>query len=365
MKKLYTLLLAITMLFIFTVAAFASTSISGTLLYRFDRDEKGVANNNSDVNFFRLNFATDASFNDDKATAYLTFQCQTYLPEIMYEIVRDNDGKLTDIISDTDAEEMFNWNIQNYGYTYSLNERWDVGFMYDTEGITLSGGQLASNWEWIHVSAFGSKNVIKLVGSPFNMVNAGIYFEPEAKEYLLKGEFKMKGLKIGAGYTNAKKIGNNNKYNVYTEILPTEKSRIYLDYISDGKYLLDTSAGLGPITAKLIASNEDRVYLGNTLIATNTADFSLDYAFSGKNTITAGLILDTYYLFDSHKIYFPAIYSRYNFDRGYAGVKYQVTNNSDAGTHINLGYRFDGTNLLEGDYNTSNGKYWIAMAVYL
>jgi hypothetical protein len=348
MKKLCTLLIVITMLFIFTVAAFAAPSITGTLLYRFDRTDKGIATNNSGVNFFRLNFTSDASFNDDKATAYLALQCQTYLPE--------NKG------DNQDAEDMFNWNIQNYGYTYSLNDRWDIGFIYDTEGVTLSSGQLASNWEWIHIGVFGSKNVIKLVGSPFNILNAGIYLEPNAKEYLVKGEFKIKGLKIGAGYTNAKKVCSGNyKYNVYTEILPTAKSRIYLDYISDGKYLLESSAGLGPITAKLIASNEDRTYLGNTLIATNTADFSLNYAF-GKQSVIAGLILNTYYLFDSQTIYFPAIYSRYNFDKGYAGIKQDF---DEEATHINLGYRFDGTNLLEGDYSLKTGKYWIAMAVYL
>ena len=363
MRKLCTLLMVTIMLFVYTVAAFASTSISGTLLYRFERDDKGIATDTSDVDFFRLNFATDVSFDDDRATAYLALQCQTYLSEATYLLIKDPDSGNYSLGGDPDAEPMVNWGIQNYGYTYSLNDRWNVGFMYDSEGVTLSSGQLASNYEWIHISAFIRKNVLKLVGSPLNWVNAGIYLDPYAMEYVIKGEFKMKGLKVGAGYSNAKKICNDYKYNVYAEILPMEKSKIYLDYISDGKYLFDASAGLGPITAKLIASNDDRKYLGNTLVESNTADFSLDYAFSGKKTITVGTVCNAIDVF-----YFKSFYSKYDFARGYAGVKYNFPMEEDdqeAGAHINLGYRFDKTNLLEGDYNTSNGKYWIAMAVYL
>lgn len=340
------ILAAVTLLFSCMSTVLASTSISGTLYYRlYDNADGFGTQNDSRVDFFRIQIDTDKSFNDDKGYAYLALQCQSYLPE-----------------PDNPNEHEFNWNIRKYGYNYSLNDRWEAGVTYDTEGVTLSDGKLATDWEWLHISAFNSMNALKLLGSPFDTVKAGIYLEPVTKDYVIKSEYKNSGFKLGAGYTNISKT-----YNVYTEILPTEKSRIYLDYYGDenvvdlakGKYLVEASAKFDPITLALTYSNEDRIVLGQTVFKLRTVDISVDYALAAKQSVTCGLVYNEYYSD------IDALYTKYNIDKGYVGVRQESTlYQSLSDTHINGGYRFDGTNLLEADYNATTGAWWAAMAIY-
>ncbi len=341
MKKLTILLIAITMLFGVSVVVSAATSISGTLYYRFEGNSSS-AQNNSKVDFFRISVATDKTFGDDKANAYLTLQCQTFLTE-----------------PDNPEQRQFNWNIYQYGYTYNLSDRWAAGIMYDTEGVALSNGQLCTSWEWLREATgeLNSNNIVKLVGSPLDTLSTGIYVDPMTRDYVIKGEFKISGLKIGAGYTNL-----DETYNIYTEIIPVENGKIYLDYLSNGKYLFDSSIKFEPITITLTHSNQDRLYLCSQILIfkANTADLGVNYAFDAKNSLTGGIVYNTYFSD------LDALYAKYNFDRGYVGVKQDSTLTAALSqTHINAGYRIDGTNLLEADYNATSGAWWIAMAVYL
>jgi hypothetical protein len=350
LKKLLILFISITMVFVFSAAALASVTLSGTLSYHFDADNKssdnGKLHNDSKVDFFRISVATDKSFDDDRANVYLNLQCQTALKE---KTTTDNP---------VDNDHMLNWNIYQYGYTYNITDRLMVGMLYDAEGVTLSSGILASDWQWVRGSYFNSLNVIKLVVSPFDTVTAGIYYEPISYKYVFKGEYKISGLKIGAGYTNS----GSDLYNVYSEILPTEKSRIYLDYYSDDTRMLDASVKFDPITLALLYSNHQKTYLNldkYTIFNANTADFSVDYAFTEKKSITGGVVWNLYY--DD----LDAVYGKYNIDRGYVEVKQQSTTaESLSDTHILGGYRFDGTNLFETDYNVTQGNWWARMVIY-
>jgi hypothetical protein len=341
------------MVFSFSAAAMAAVTLSGTLSYHFEADKNkndGKLKNDSVVDFFRISVATNKSFDDDRANAYLNLQCQTALTE-----------------RDTSADNMLNWNIYQYGYTYNMTDRLMLGMYYDAEGVTLSDGILASDWQWVRTSAFNSKNVIKLVVSPFDTVTAGIYYEPVLGKYVVKGQFKITGLKIGAGYTNSKDFNQATEtlYNVYTEFLPSATSRIYMDYYSNNTQMLDAKIKFDPITLALLYSNTKKTYLNldkYTIFDADTADFSVDYAFTERKSITGGMIWSTKYED------LDGAYIKYNVDRGYIEIKQASTVDQSealADTHIMAGYRVDGTNLWELDYNTTTSSWWTRLVIYL
>jgi|GEM_PF-3145445 len=339
-KKFWVLFTVIVMIFSFIATAQATdVTLGGTLYFRFEDSAEGV-NNLSRVDFFRINVATRKSFG--KADAYMEIQTQTYIP-------------------DAGSTNKY-WNIYNYGYNYNFSNTLGTGVLYHTEGVTLADGWLGADWDWLNVRAFESQPVVKFVAQPFSGLSAGLYLESEKMEYILKGEYLAPKFRAGAGYSNAENLVGldqseiDHYYNVYAEVYPAPGVKVYGDYLADGKFLFDAVMAFAPVTLSVLYSNEDKVQFGHEVFAADTADISVDYAFSRETSVTGGAVYDT------AGAELAAVYGRYNFRPGYAGIKQDFTLSE---THICGGYNIDGSNTLEGDYNINTGAWWIAMVVGL
>ena len=345
MKKLLSLLVAVVMVFALAAAASAAgdLSVGGTLYFRF---ANGITNS-SKVDFFRISVSTGRSFGN--ASAYLALQTQTYTTLPPHET-----GTGTTLPHNPSLKA---WNIWNYGYDYNFSNGITAGIIYHTEGVTLSDGRLASDWDWLHVHAFNEKHVLKLTGQPLAGLKAGLYLEPVSMDYIVKAEYAAGNFRVGAGYTNAAALVSNNRtYNVYAELMPFEGAKLYLDYLADGKFIADASLVVGPVTVAALYSNEDKAQYGYRVFKAETADINVTYAVSPWATVTGGVVYDTV---DAE---ITKIYGKYDFGRGYLGVSQDLENSA---THVYGGYKIDGANTLQGDYNVSTGDWWVAMAIGL
>ncbi|NLG84850.1 MAG: hypothetical protein GX493_09665 [Firmicutes bacterium] len=342
MKRLLVLFVAMVMVLgLAGAASAADLSLGATLYFRLN---DGITSG-SKVDFFRISVSTGRSFGN--ASAYIAVQTQTYTNLPSHETP---DGTLPH------DPALKAWNIWNYGYDYNFSNGLTAGIMYHTEGVTLSDGRLASDWDWLHVHTFNEKHVLKLTGQPFDGMKAGLYLEPESMDYIIKAEYAASGnLKIGAGYSNAAEfVGQNRTYNVYAELLPFEGAKLYLDYLSDGKFIVDANLVVGPVTVAALYSNEDKTQYGYQVFKAETADISATYAVSPWASVTGGLVYDT----STSEV--ANVYAKYDFGRGHAGVNQDLVNSE---THLFGGYKIDGANTLQGDYNVTTGDWWLAMVI--
>jgi len=333
MKKFLTVIFSVAMVIAFAnfvSAAVPNLQFGGNLYFRLEDGAGNDIRNTSKLDFYKLEVSTQRRFGAN-GMAYIGLEAHS-----------GTNGR---------------WQIQKYGYDYIFSSKLGAAVLYEVDGIPLSDGELGSNWDWLRVGAFNQKNILNLNGRPFKGTNVHCYLEPEKMEYLLKGEYSTGALRVGAGYSNVEAIVNNDRYfNIYGELSLRKNSRIYVDYLSDGQFLIDTSVTLDPVTLAVLYSNENKTQYGYEVFAADTMDFSVAYALSGRTAVTGGLVYDAVDAGIGH------VYGEYGFGQNYAGVDYNLP---DAEFELYGGYALDGVNTLQGAYNLTTGAWKLVMAIEL
>jgi hypothetical protein len=286
--------------------------------------------------------------------------------------------------------------LYGFGYTYKVNDKLSFTGRVDRDGERLADSFAILNgcdWNYdykrvnLKNHVFVSRTALKMDATPLPGLNLTLAYAPQGythlkngektaetddyasknfpEQYLVKAKYNAEWFNIGGGWTNTRdgyveNEGNFRQYrplyDIYGEIFPNEKYKLYWEYMDGDAYLTKGTIRFDPYTLKMTYGNIGYKRVGYTTYKAYSLDAELEYALSENKRLIGGL---AYYIDNNPEFATATV--------GYAIGPLTAKAQRDfdlAETSLIAKCNLDGTNELEATYNFDKNQASLSLYIY-